>query len=82
MKPMNTDDILDLAEAVVLGQSGKGRELRSRRGVPASAIGAACGVTASAITRWEIGERRPTGWPAIAWARLMRDLADAEQGSL
>ena len=74
-------DVLDLAEAVRLARSGKARDLRRRCGVDASAIGAVCGVTGGAITRWENGERRPTGKAAIAWVRLLRELSDAEQGS-
>ena len=80
MEP-STTDILDLAEAVRLARTGEARDIRTRCGLHASAIGAACGVSASAITRWENGERRPTGIPAIAWVRLLRELAKADRRS-
>ena len=72
-------DILDLAEAVRLARTGEAKEIRNRCGVSANAMGAASGVSGSAITRWENGDRRPTGQAAVVWVRLLRELAKADR---
>jgi DNA-binding transcriptional regulator YiaG len=72
--PLSKADLLDLAEAVRMSRDGTAKALRIDLGIGAAAVGAACGVTASTITRWENGDRRPTGRPAITWVRLIRRL--------
>ena len=76
---MNTADVLDLVEAVRLARTGEGRAIRTKAGVAAQAIADACGMSASALTRWEAGARRPTGRPAISWVRLLRQLPPADR---
>lgn len=71
---LNADDVLDLAEAVRLSRTGDGRAIRLKAGVGASAIAEACDLSVSALTRWELGARRPTGPRAITWVRVLRRL--------
>ena len=75
-------DLFDLAEAVRISRDGSAKALRHDLGLAAIAVGAPCGVTASAVTRWENGLRRPTGRAAVEWVRLLRRLADTERLAL
>jgi transcriptional regulator with XRE-family HTH domain len=71
-------EICDLAEAVRISRDGSAKALRLALGIAAAAIGMPCGVTPSAISRWENGLRRPRGEAAVAWVRLLRRLEDQE----
>lgn len=62
-------------EARDLAQSGCGRRIRVASGLSQAEVAAAIGVSPVAISRWEAGERRPRGAGAVAYARLLRDLA-------
>lgn len=74
----STSHLVDLTHAVRIGRDGSAKLLRNQAGVSAAAVGSACGVTASTISRWENGRRRPTGPQAVAWVRLLRRLERAE----
>jgi transcriptional regulator with XRE-family HTH domain len=76
---MNANEVVDLAQAVRMARSGEGRRVRTRAGVDAARLGEACGVAGSTITRWENGQRRPSGPTAVAWVRLLQRLIEAEQ---
>jgi DNA-binding transcriptional regulator YiaG len=41
-------------------------------------VAAAVGVTDVAVYRWEVGERRPSGRPAVLWAELLDELTRAQ----
>jgi DNA-binding transcriptional regulator YiaG len=79
MEHLPTVVVLDLAEAVRLSRTGEGRSIREAAGVPQTAVGAAVGVKASTVHRWESGERTPTGDAAVQWVRLLRLLAGSSR---
>jgi transcriptional regulator with XRE-family HTH domain len=74
-----TDELLDLAEAVRLSRSGLGRSIRLAAGVSAQVVAEACGISASALTRWEQGKRTPSGKAAVRWTRILREFAALEE---
>ena len=67
--------VLDLAEARRLASSGDGRRIREAHGLSLAEVGSAVGVSPGAVSKWEHGQRRPFGKPAVAYARLLRVLA-------
>lgn len=71
---MRETDAVMLAVARQAATDGRGREVRLAAGLSQAEVGGVCGVTAQAVTRWETGERRPCGEPAIRYARLLRRL--------
>ena len=74
-------DVLELAAARRLAAGGGGRMIREGAGLSLNDVGRACGIHASTVLRWERGERRPRGLPALLYVRLMRDLAAPRFGS-
>jgi transcriptional regulator with XRE-family HTH domain len=71
---VTSKQVLELAEARRLARSGDARRIRQASGLSLSEVGAAVGVTPAAVSKWECGQRRPFGRPAIAYARLLREL--------
>jgi len=55
-------------------KSGRARELRLDAGLSLEELAAEIGVTAGALSRWERGERRCTGEPAVRWATALTRL--------
>ena len=53
-------------------------KLRTRARIPQQAIADDTGVTKGCVTRWERGQRRPSGKTALAYYRTLRRLAEAE----
>lgn len=74
-KSLTTEELLLLSEARQLAVSGRGRQIRETAGVSQSELSAAISTTVAGISKWESGQRRPTGAAAIRYARLMRELA-------
>lgn len=66
-----------LAKARRLAESGEGAAARVAAGLSLSEVADAIGVSPSALWRWEHGERSPRGDRAVAWARLVAELAAA-----
>lgn len=54
-----------------LAASGEARRLREKAGLSLSEVGAACGATPSAVSRWETGKRRPQGPHARRYAEVV-----------
>jgi transcriptional regulator with XRE-family HTH domain len=79
--PFTEAELFDLADAVRSGKDGSAKTLRKDLGLAANAIGEACDVAGTTITRWENGARRPTGRSAVVWIRLMRRLAEGTSAS-
>ena len=70
-----SDDISRLAAIQVRQhQGGKAERLRQQRGLAASAIGKACGVSASLIYEWERGTLMPTTQQSLAWLTALYEL--------
>jgi hypothetical protein len=76
---ISQSELFDLIEAVRMGRDGSARDLRIRLGLSARDIASLCPVSPSALSRWETGERRPTGLPAVNWVRLLRRLGEADR---
>jgi|SRR5713226_9324956 hypothetical protein len=55
---------------------------RQRRRWPADAVAAALGVSQSAVSAWEVGQRRPSAAHLAAWRALLEpgDAGDADPG--
>jgi transcriptional regulator with XRE-family HTH domain len=70
-----TSDVEVLIEVREACRSGKARQLRLAAGLTQGEIARACGVTDAAVTRWEAGDRRPTGERAVAYGRVLREVA-------
>jgi hypothetical protein len=67
------DDIARLtAWQVAQIQDGPAASARQRCGLPASAIGKACGVGADVIYSWEQGLSDPTTQQGLAWLEFLR----------
>jgi DNA-binding transcriptional regulator YiaG len=73
---MDSANLSLLIEARDAAKSGRGERLRRAAGLSQGEVAAAIGVSYAAVSRWEQGSRRPRGAPAIAWARLLRELAN------
>jgi len=73
-KSLSVEELLLLSEARQLAASGRGRQIRESAGVSQSELAAAIGVTIAGISKWESGQRRPTGPGAIRYAQLLREL--------
>lgn len=70
------DDLRLLLEAREAAQTGRGALLRKASGLTQGEVARAIGVEQSTLSRWESGvRRRPAGPEAMAWSRLLRDLA-------
>jgi DNA-binding transcriptional regulator YiaG len=63
-------------EARETARSGRGERLRLAAGLSQGELAAAIGVTPACISRWEAGDRRPRGAAAVAYAQLLRELAE------
>lgn len=50
------------------------RELRTKAGLSLEEVAERLGVSFSAVSRWETGDRSPSGWTASALSALMDDL--------
>ncbi len=70
-------DIKLLIAAREASASGRGAQLRKAANLSQVEIGNACGVSAPCVCRWEDGTRRPTGAAAVAYGRVLREIASA-----
>ena len=69
---LTVEELLLLSEARSLAASGRGRQIREAAGVSQAELGAAIDTAVPTVSKWETGQRRPTGRAAIEYARLMR----------
>lgn len=74
---MQIDAITALVESRRQGRDGSAREIRLEAGKSMSEVAALVGVSESAISRWENGQRQPRGRAAEKWAALLREWATA-----
>ena len=68
-----------MAEAWWLALTGEGAARRKRARLSVRQVAEAIGVGGPTLARWEMGDRRPTGDPALAWVRLLRQLGEDAQ---
>lgn len=67
-------DPIKLSDVRALTASGAARTIRTGARLSLSEVGAACGVGASAVHRWETGRRSPRGEAALRYGALLRAL--------
>lgn len=70
---MQLADITALVRSREQGRDGSAREIRLRTGKSMAEVGALVGVSESAISRWESGQRQPRGAAAEKWAALLHE---------
>jgi DNA-binding transcriptional regulator YiaG len=68
-------DAIGLAIARRLCRNGQARELRVRADLSQGDVGASVGATHAAVSRWERGQRRPTGDAGARYGELLAALA-------
>jgi transcriptional regulator with XRE-family HTH domain len=54
-------------QGLLLGPTGRGRDLRERAGLSVRELAALLGVDAATLCRWERGQTRPRGPGASRW---------------
>jgi DNA-binding transcriptional regulator YiaG len=74
---MNTTQALELTEARRLLQTGEARRIREAAGLSLQEVGEVVGTSSAALSRWETGQRRPTGRAALRYARLLARLSSS-----
>lgn len=75
---MTAKQALELMEARRLARSGDARRIRTASGLSLSEVASAISVSPAAVSRWESGQRRPYGRPALAYARLLSSIQEAQ----
>jgi len=70
-----------LIEVRAAVQGGRAARVRELAGLSQAEVAALVGVTPAAISRWEAGERRPTGPRAVAYGRVLRRIATGLAGA-
>lgn len=74
---MNTQVILRIAAARAHAETGTGRSIREKSRLSLSQVAKAISVPKATLSRWETGDRRPSGEPAARWAQLLEELEKA-----
>lgn len=72
---MTHSELSLLIEGRTACTTGRGSRLRREAGLNQSDMARLVGVTPAAISRWETGERTPSGDCAVAYARALRKIA-------
>jgi DNA-binding transcriptional regulator YiaG len=74
------DELLQLAEVRRLVETGEAAQIRADADVPAGGVAKAIGVHSHVtVLRWERGERRPTGPPALRYLAVLKALKKSNQ---
>jgi DNA-binding transcriptional regulator YiaG len=68
-------ELLIIAEAREAADSGTARAARTGARLTQREIGSACGVSAKTVAMWETGQRTPQGAAALAYGKVLRELA-------
>lgn len=75
--------LLKVTRGVRFAQSGEGREIRLRAGVPQAVVAATLDITQTTLSMWESGEQTPNSEHAAAYydliSLLQRELCVVEQ---
>jgi DNA-binding XRE family transcriptional regulator len=73
---MRRADLNLIAEARHRSATGLARDLRARNRLSQAKVAKVVGVSRSAVAQWETGRTLPHGKHAMAYGRLLRDLAN------
>jgi DNA-binding transcriptional regulator YiaG len=76
---VTSKQVVELVTMRQLVANGEARQIRVDCRLSLAEMAAPIGVSAAAVSRWETGQRRPSGRPAIAYARLLVRLRKGEQ---
>jgi len=79
---MNIEDALDLVKVRGDLRSGRARAIREAVGLSQAEIARAVGVERATVALWEQGRRIPHGDPALAYGRLLAELAARDAGTV
>lgn len=72
--------LIRLARVRHLAQTGEARRIRAAAGLSQGEIADFVDVRPSTVSRWETGQRTPTGPAALLWLSLLEDLDEAITG--
>ncbi|MCU1591669.1 MAG: hypothetical protein JWP11_2925 [Frankiales bacterium] len=78
---MTSHEIVLLVRVRRLAKSGEAQALRLAAGLSLREVADAVGISHSNLWRWEAGKRAPRGPAAVAWARLLDELATAQKAA-
>ena len=70
-------EVSDFVRSRQLPQPELRRALRNEAGLTLAEVGDRCGVTRSAVSRWERGLRNPRGTNRVEYAKFLGELKDA-----
>lgn len=71
---MAVTDLRRLARINALLESGAGRSIRQAHGLPLSAFADEIGVSPAALSRWELGQRKPRREAALRYLDALEQL--------
>jgi DNA-binding transcriptional regulator YiaG len=77
---VDVHDLAALARVRRMAADGSARRIRQAARLSGPEVAGVLGVTAQAVSDWERGNHRPSPEVALAWLRLLDDLAQAEPG--
>lgn len=77
---MTTQTLLALAEIRAMAVDGRARAIRMAARVSLTEVAESAGVAPATVARWEAGDRRPRGEPALRYRQVLYELAKREQG--
>jgi DNA-binding XRE family transcriptional regulator len=75
LDPVRPADLALIAQTRADLSSGRAREARRLAGLHQHEIAEALGVSRQAVTGWEAGKRAPSSAHALAYGKLLRQLA-------
>jgi DNA-binding transcriptional regulator YiaG len=68
---MDSKDLVTLTRVRALARTGRARRIRLKAGASLAEVAIPIGVSKSTVLRWEVGERRPRGEPALKYADVL-----------
>ncbi len=74
---MNSKEAVELSEVRQLLHSGEARRIRLASKLSLAEVGGVVGVSTATVSRWETGQRRPSGRLALVYWRLLTRLDQA-----
>ncbi len=73
---MDSFEVVSRAHALEFLRSGEARRVRTNAGLSLADVADALHTTAGAVSRWETGVRVPSGRSALAYKRLLDQIAE------
>jgi transcriptional regulator with XRE-family HTH domain len=71
---MKASELNDLAQVRALAASGVARSIRESKSITLGEVAESSGIAKSTLSRWERGQRQPTGKPAVRYMKVLRSL--------